>query len=153
MMVCCAAVLLTLSNAQMGEAFTVSSPFGWRVHPVTGKWQFHTGVDIPASYGSRIRALFDGEVVWAENHRGYGNTVLLRHINNTYTLYGHCARLYVKRGQVVQAGEWIASVGSTGVSTGPHFHLEYWVNHQYVDPMLLWQVNPGRTEKERRESQ
>lgn len=122
-----------------GWAMTVSSPFGWRIHPVTGKRHFHTGIDIPANYGTKIIALFDGDVVWAETHQGYGSTVLLRHAQHCFTLYGHCTKIFVKPGQRVKSGQLIATVGSTGVSTGPHLHLEYWVNNQYIDPMQIWE--------------
>lgn len=120
------------------SAYTVTSPFGWRIHPVRNRMEFHTGIDISMSYGSAIPALFDGEVVWAATRDGYGNTVILHHFDDTYTLYGHCATICVVTGQEVKAGETIAFVGNSGVSTGPHLHLEYWVHNHYVNPMVIW---------------
>jgi murein DD-endopeptidase MepM/ murein hydrolase activator NlpD len=131
------AVILTIT-VEPAWAFTVSSPFGWRINPISHRREFHTGIDIPLNYGTPILALFDGVVVWAGPRGGYGNTVILQHQDDTFTLYGHCAKVLVQTGQTVQAGDQIAMVGSTGYSTGPHLHLEYWVNHQYVDPMVIW---------------
>jgi murein DD-endopeptidase MepM/ murein hydrolase activator NlpD len=136
--------MLVLILAQPAMAFTVSSSFGWRKHPVTGKRHFHRGIDIPARRGTIVVALFAGEVILANRRRGYGNTVLLNHGNHVYTLYGHCARILVKSRQKVAAGEAIATVGSTGIATGDHLHLEYWVNHHYVDPLTIFQSQGNR---------
>lgn len=124
-------------------AVQVTESFGWRIHPLTGKSEFHRGIDIAGKYGSPIYAVFGGDVVWAAPFKGYGNTVLLHHSKNRYTLYGHCSAIFVRRGQKVTTGERIAYVGSTGISTGPHLHLEYWVNNRYVDPLVIWQM-PSR---------
>lgn len=119
-------------------AMTVTSPFGWRVHPISGEWQYHTGMDIAEEFGAAIPAMLPGEIVFAGEYAGYGNMVLMRHANNVFTLYAHCNELCVVPGQRVAAGEVIATVGSTGSSTGPHLHLELWVDGQYVDPMVLF---------------
>ena len=122
----------------------VTSPFGWRIHPISGEWKFHAGVDLGYEYGSYIGALFDGQVVIAENlGDGYGNQVLIYHpAIDSYTRYAHCSTLHVTAGQSVSAGQIVAQVGSTGYSTGPHLHLEYIVNvngtYQYADPLSLW---------------
>lgn len=134
-------ILLLTGNVHPAAAFNVTSRFGWRVHPVTGKTQFHSGIDISSRLGTPIHAVLAGEVLWAACRNGYGNTVLLHHPNGTCTLYGHCRRILVRPGQQVKAGTVIATVGNSGVSTGPHLHLEYWVNHKYVNPMVLWK-NP-----------
>ncbi len=131
-------LLFLLFTNSTTTALTTTSSFGWRDHPVTGKHKFHAGVDIRAKHGTPIRAIFAGKVIWAGVRGGYGNVILLWHGKKTYTLYGHCACLFVKPGQYVEAGETIALVGSTGLSTGPHLHLEYWVDGRYVDPMTLW---------------
>jgi murein DD-endopeptidase MepM/ murein hydrolase activator NlpD len=128
-------------------AFTVSSPFGWRINPISRHWEFHPGIDIPLNYGTPILALIDGKVAWAGPRGGYGNTVILQHRDNTFTLYGHCARVTVQSGQMVRAGEQIGIVGSTGESTGPHVHIEYWVDNQYVDPMVIWNQAQNHKEK------
>lgn len=120
-------------------ALTITSPFGWRTHPITGEWKFHNGVDIAADYGNGIPALYPGRVVYADWYDGYGNTVILDHGDTLYTLYGHCSRLYVSPGQQVEAGQIIAAVGSTGDSTGPHVHISIWKDNQYIDPMTIWQ--------------
>lgn len=140
-------MLITFVTAEAAFAFTVSSPFGWRINPVTHRREFHPGIDIPLNYGTSVLALFDGVVVWAGLRGGYGNTVILQHYNNTFTLYGHCAKITVETGQSVLTGEQIAIVGSTGESTGPHLHLEYWVNNRYVDPMVIW--NQDRNHKKK----
>lgn len=135
-------IFITIMMVQSaGLAYTITSPFGWRVHPITGVWTFHTGVDFAADLGTPVTAYFDGEVIFAGAYGGYGNTVLLVHQGERYTLYGHCHELYVTAGQYVKAGEVIAAAGNTGNSTGPHLHLEYWVNNEYVDPLTIWQGN------------
>ena len=124
--------------------FPVTSPFGWRIHPISGEWKFHSGVDLGYDYGSYIGSLFDGQVVIADDlGDGYGNQVLIYHAAiDSYTRYAHCSTLYVAAGQFVTAGQLIAQVGSTGYSTGPHLHLEYIINvdgvYQYADPLSLW---------------
>lgn len=131
-------VLLILLTTSTANAFSVSSPFGWRIHPIKKQRIFHTGIDIPVACGSPVVAIFDGVVVFSESRRGYGNTVIIQHDKNRYTLYGHCSRLIVRNGQRVKAKETIALSGNSGLSTGPHLHLEYWIDGKYVDPMLIW---------------
>jgi murein DD-endopeptidase MepM/ murein hydrolase activator NlpD len=131
-------IFIISASSISAAGFPVSSRFGWRINPVSHKQQFHTGIDIPVTAGTPIRAIFSGEVFLARLYRGYGIAVILRHEAGTYTLYGHCSKVLVKPGQAVHAGKKIALAGSTGISTGPHLHLEYWVNHQYVDPMIIW---------------
>ncbi len=125
--------------------FPVTSPFGWRVHPISGEWKFHAGVDLGFEYGAGIVALFDGDVIIASDQGdGYGNQILIYHPHiDAYTRYAHCSQLFVGVGAHVRAGDVIAAVGSTGFSTGPHLHLEYIprVGDQYLytDPLTLWQ--------------
>ncbi len=141
---CIFSLCMLLFSAVAG-AFPVTSPFGWRTHPITGEWKFHAGVDLGYAYGSGIVALFDGEVIQCGDFGdGYGNQVLLYHANiDAYTRYAHCSALYVRVGQRVASGEVIAAVGSSGNTTGPHLHLEYMprVGSEYVytDPLILWQ--------------
>lgn len=120
------------------QAAPVTSPFGWRIHPITGEYKFHTGLDIGYDYGTGITAMLPGKVVYAAEYGGYGNCIILEHDNGDHTLYAHCSCLYSHYGQYVDKGTVIAAVGSTGNSTGPHLHIEYWHNGQYADPITLW---------------
>lgn len=113
----------------------ITSSFGWRVHPILGYERFHSGTDFGADYGSTIRAANTGIVIYAGWYGGYGNAVVIDHGNSITTLYGHASELYVAEGQVVQRGQAIASVGSTGLSTGPHLHFEVRQDGEPVDPM------------------
>ena len=114
---------------------TVSSGYGGRIHPTTGKYKFHGGLDIPGSYGSAIVAANSGKVIWAGN-RGdsYGNYVIIDHGGGVSTLYGHSSKVLVSTGQRVSRGQRIANVGSTGRSTGPHCHFEVRINGSRVNP-------------------
>ncbi len=112
----------------------LTSPFGMRQHPIHGDLRHHDGVDIAAPEGTPIRAARAGRVVRAGFEEGYGNVVVLDHGGGLETRYAHCQRLGVRPGDRVDAGAPIATVGSTGRSTGPHLHFE--VRHQGipVDP-------------------
>ena len=114
---------------------TISSGYGGRIHPTTGKYKFHGGLDIPGSYGSAIVAANSGKVIWAGN-RGdsYGNYVIIDHGGGVSTLYGHSSKVLVSSGQNVSRGQRIANVGSTGRSTGPHCHFEVRINGSRVNP-------------------
>ncbi len=112
----------------------ISSGFGPRRHPVTGRREIHHAVDIAASYGQGIIAPADGVVTFAGYKSGYGYTVAIRHGFGFETLYAHCSRLRVRSGQEVQRGERIADVGQSGTATGPHLHYEVHVDGQKVDP-------------------
>lgn len=115
----------------------LSSGYGSRIHPITGKRKTHTGVDFAAPQGTDIHAAQDGVVIVAEWWSGYGNTVIIDHGDNVWTLYGHIRNggIKVEKGQTVKKGEKIAEVGSTGNSTGPHCHFEVRINGSPVDPM------------------
>ncbi|MEK3987619.1 peptidoglycan DD-metalloendopeptidase family protein [Paenibacillus sp. FSL K6-3166] len=115
----------------------ISSNFGTRVHPITGVLKKHNGVDMAAPEGTDIKAAEDGVVIVAEWWGGYGNTVIIDHGNNLWTLYPHIRNngIKVKKGQMVKRGEKIAEVGSTGNSTGPHLHFEVRIDGKPVNPM------------------
>ncbi|MDI9634717.1 peptidoglycan DD-metalloendopeptidase family protein [Kamptonema cortianum] len=113
----------------------LSSGFGMRTHPISGKRKMHTGVDWAAPSGTTIKAAGSGKVITAAYLNGYGNTVVIDHGGGISTLYGHCSRLHVKVGQSVKVGQKIAAVGSTGYSTGPHLHFEVRVNGKPVNPL------------------
>jgi murein DD-endopeptidase MepM/ murein hydrolase activator NlpD len=113
----------------------ISSNFGLRRDPVTGNRRFHRGVDIAAPKGSPIGAFAEGTVVFAGRQGGYGKTVVIEHADGRQTRYAHAERLMVRAGDVVRAGETIATVGSTGRSTGPHLHFEVSEEGQRIDPL------------------
>ena len=112
----------------------VSSPFGWRVHPISGEKNLHRGVDIAAAQGTDIHAVQDGRVVSAGNAGGYGLCVVIEDEKGYQSRYAHCASLSISAGQEVKRGDVIATVGSTGDSTGPHLHLEVMLNGEYLNP-------------------
>ena len=114
---------------------TVSSGYGGRIHPTTGKYKFHGGLDIPGSYGSAIVAANSGKVIWAGN-RGdsYGNYVIIDHGGGISTIYAHASSLCVSVGQTVTTGTVIARVGATGSATGNHLHFGVFVNGTATDP-------------------
>ena len=112
----------------------VSSGFVWRNNPITKKRELHNGLDFPASKGTNIYAAADGTVVKAAWYGGYGNCVIVNHGGGIMTLYGHCNSLNVKEGQSVSAGDVIAFVGTTGMSTGYHLHFTVYENGTAVDP-------------------
>ena len=106
-------------------AAAITSPFGWRTHPVTGNGRFHTGTDLGGELGTPVLAAYAGQVAIADWLGGYGLTVVLNHQKNSQeTLYGHLSELFVKPGEFVKQGDTIGRVGSTGMSTGPHLHFE-----------------------------
>ena len=113
----------------------ITSPFGWRVHPITGASRFHSGVDIGGDYGDTIHAAGAGIVSYAGWISGYGYAVIIDHGGGISTLYGHNQALLVSEGQSVSQGQAIAECGSTGNSTGPHCHFEVRVDGEPVDPM------------------
>lgn len=112
----------------------ISSPFGWRSHPLLGRRRLHTGIDFAAGYGSTIRAADSGTVIYSAWYGGYGKTVIINHGKGITTLYGHSSKLYVEAGQSVKRGQAISAVGSTGLSTGPHLHFEVRKNGTPVNP-------------------
>lgn len=113
----------------------ISSPFGWRIHPITGVRKLHTGLDIAAPIGTVIVAAGGGQIIWAGRKGGYGNAVMIDHGHGKTTLYGHMSSFCVRMGQVVAKGELIGHVGSTGFSTGPHCHFEVRINGIPVNPL------------------
>ncbi|MGB5735937.1 MAG: M23 family metallopeptidase [Thiohalocapsa sp.] len=113
----------------------VTSKFGYRRHPITGRRSLHMGIDIAAKRGSDIVAMADGLVIFSGRKSGYGNIVEVRHANGLETRYAHNQRNLAKEGDLVRKGEVIAKLGSTGRSTGPHVHFEVRRNGEAVDPM------------------
>ena len=104
--------------------YVITSLFGPRNHPITGKYSNHGGTDVRANYGTKIKAARGGVVMTSEYHWSYGNYVIVVHDNGTSTLYAHMSKRAVKAGQTVTQGQVIGYVGSTGSSTGNHLHYE-----------------------------
>lgn len=112
----------------------MSSRFGRRTDPFTGRVAWHEGVDFAGKDGSDIVAVASGVVTWSSERSGYGNLVEINHGNGYKTRYGHCKENLVKVGDVVKKGQIIALMGSSGRSTGPHVHFEVYKNGRAVDP-------------------
>lgn len=102
----------------------ITSCVGYRYHPISGQWKYHSGMDIGSQYGDSIWASDGGTVCIAGVNGGYGNCVMIDHGNGYYTLYGHMSSIAVSVNQTVSQGQVIGYVGSTGYSTGPHLHFE-----------------------------
>lgn len=119
-----------------GDSY-ISSTYGPRVDPFTGRRAYHEGVDFSAPRGTPILAAAGGVVIDARFHRSYGYMVDIDHGNNFVTRYAHASRLLVKTGELVHRGQKIALVGSTGRSTAPHLHFEVRVAGQPADPKLF----------------
>jgi murein DD-endopeptidase MepM/ murein hydrolase activator NlpD len=113
---------------------SISSGFGNRRDPFNGRWARHAGVDLPAQSGTAITASAGGRVSYSGYRPAYGNTVEIDHGNGLTTRYAHARRLLVRRGELVLPGQAIATVGSTGRSTGPHLHFEVLRHGRQVEP-------------------
>lgn len=117
--------------------YMISSPFGYRIGPISGEPGIHTGLDMAADYGTEIFAAADGIVVDAAWDDSYGNYIKIQHINNTVTIYAHCSSLVADEGDNVRTGDVIAKVGSTGDSTGNHLHFEVRKDNIRISPEFL----------------
>ena len=113
----------------------LTSPFGYRRSPFGRKWKFHTGLDLAAPHGTPIYATSDGLVSFADWHAGHGRMIEVDHGYDVTTRYCHASRFTVAEGDLVVAGDVIALVGSTGMSTGPHLHYELLIDGEKVDPL------------------
>jgi murein DD-endopeptidase MepM/ murein hydrolase activator NlpD len=114
----------------------ITSGFGRRLHPITGVFRQHQGIDFGAPHGTPITATADGVVVSAGYNGGYGNTVILRHQGGYTTLYAHMSRIEpgIRSGRAVSENQRIGYVGATGLATGPHLHYELRLNGRHLDP-------------------
>jgi len=131
----------TADELSFGELETISpvlgylnSGFGYRDHPVNGKFSFHSGADISANAGDKIAAFADGVVEYVGEDSTYGLYLQLDHGNEIKSFYAHCQSVCVKKGQTVKMGDTVAIVGSSGRATGPHLHLELKCCGVRVDP-------------------
>lgn len=113
---------------------TIHSGYGYRDHPINGKYSFHGGLDIGGQKGDPILAFADGTVEYIGENDAYGQYLQLDHGNGIKSFYAHCSKLYVTKGDTVRMGDRIAAVGSTGSATGPHLHFELKCGGVHVDP-------------------
>lgn len=115
----------------------ITSNYGYRLDPINGEYKMHEGLDIAAQKGSGILCTCDGKVYKTGYEDGYGNFIILEHSNGLKTLYAHCDTVVAKVGDLVQQGEIIATVGSTGRSTGNHLHFEIRKEDLKVNPLWI----------------
>lgn len=114
----------------------VISRYGWRIHPVFGDKRFHQGIDIAAPIGTAVKAVYGGYVTRVGNDETLGQVVEIDHGTGLTSLYGHLSEVLVKERQVVRTGEVIGKVGTSGVTNGPHLHLELKERGVNVDPAI-----------------
>ena len=122
----------------------ISSPFGYRINPVTGAFSFHSGIDIAADEGEKIKAAYYGKVSHIDYDDISGKYIELTHSDGLVTRYLHCSEIIAEEGMVVRQGETIALVGSTGRSTGPHLHFVIEIDGEKVNPAYILQINDNK---------
>jgi murein DD-endopeptidase MepM/ murein hydrolase activator NlpD len=116
------------------EKFQLSSGFGWRIDPITGKKAFHPGLDFATHRGNAVLAAAHGTVIQSGYEKGYGLSIILEHTAGIKTRYAHLSKALVKPGDIVKAGQKIGAAGSTGRSTGTHLHFEVLRHDHPLDP-------------------
>ncbi len=114
-----------------------TSFFGYRINPINGEFSFHTGLDIAAPSGTKIRAVYNGRVLKTGEDSRAGKYIFLTHHDGYVTFYCHCSEILAETGAVIRQGETIAKVGSTGWSTGPHLHFEVRKNNIRYNPIYI----------------
>ena len=120
----------------------LTSPFGWREHPVDGEEKFHNGVDLAVNTGTQVKAFADGVVDYiGDDPDQYGLYLQISHANGVKSFYAHCSQLLVSQGQTVKAGDTVALSGDTGNTTGPHLHLELRFNGVRINPIYYIETN------------
>lgn len=137
----------TMDQVSLGELETttpvmgrLTSGYGYRDHPISGKYFFHGGIDIGGQTGDTIAAFADGVVEYTGKNDSYGLYLQIDHGNGVKSFYAHCSRIVATKGQTVSIGEKIAEIGSTGTSTGPHLHLELKYNKMHLNPSYYVEV-------------
>ncbi len=114
-----------------------TSYFGYRINPITGKFSFHTGLDIAAAEGTSVKAAYSGRVTKVGEDSRAGKYIILTHDDNFATFYCHCSEILAEEGCSVKQGDTIAEVGTTGWSTGPHLHFEVRKNGMRYNPLFI----------------
>jgi len=126
------------ASLHLKQSNSITSKYGFRKHPITGKWTKHNGVDISMPINTKLPSIADGVVVISKRWGGYGNMIAIRPSNKkVLIMYGHCNKLLKKTGDVVKRGDIIALSGNSGLSTGPHLHFEIRYNGKPIDPTAL----------------
>ncbi len=137
-------IIYNISYTPLGLPFTgaVTSSFGSRENPFDGPGvETHKGLDIRGPMGAPVKAVAQGQVLFAGQRGGFGNCIILKHGNGYETLYGHLSKILVKPGQKIEIGQQIGDIGSTGRSTGPHLHYEIHKNGQKINPASYLTLN------------
>jgi murein DD-endopeptidase MepM/ murein hydrolase activator NlpD len=135
-----------LGSVREIKSANISSDYGARIGPFTRLHENHDGLDIPAQLGNPILAAGKGTVIYAAYAPGYGNLVEIDHGQGVITRYGHADRLLVKVGEMIEQSQEIATVGSTGKSTGPHLHFEVSKGGVSIDPKLLFAIAGNKSD-------
>ena len=138
---CFSPICTTIPFALPLREARLTSPFGYRYHPISGQLDFHYGLDLAAPEKTPIYAAVAGVVQISDIHPSYGNYLVIDHYNGFSTLYAHCSKLLVQKGDLVNRGQKIALVGQTGEATGNHLHFEIRLNGVRYDP--LWILGDG----------
>lgn len=132
----------TMDHISLGELDTVTpvlghlnSEYGYRDHPISGRYLFHGGVDIGGNAGDPIAAFAAGTVEYVGQSDSYGLYLQIDHGSGVKSFYAHCSKILVTKGQTVALGETVAEIGSTGESTGPHLHLELKYGNTHLNPI------------------
>lgn len=143
---CTLAPVMLSAKPVIPVAGRITSKFGFRIHPITKKLSFHTGLDIANNEGTPIATALSGVVKDVGISDAYGNYVLMDNGGGVETFYGHCEKVIAPKGAVLRAGDIIAKMGSTGISTGPHLHFEIRVNNIYTNPLWNFKITDFNAE-------
>ena len=128
----------TIDSLPLGlplDTFVLKDDFGVRKHPIYGKWQMHSGVDLIDTWRDTVYSTGAGVVIYARRNQGYGKTIKIQHAFSFTTKYAHLHKIFVKKDQNIKKGEAIGIMGATGHVTGQHLHYEISYNEEKVDPL------------------
>lgn len=137
-------VLASLPKTLPMSTYQLSSGYGVRLHPVTGKPDFHSGLDLRPLDSAQVRATMAGRVILARHNGNYGNTVILDHGQGIQTLYAHLSKIHVMEGDAIDHGELLGIAGSSGLSTGVHLHYEIIVDNKPINPAKVIATGENR---------